>query len=108
MRQHHFVVFTADTGLLVTTECSMRWIQVIAIGPHTSGFDRPAHAISTVYITSPQTCTETEFRVISNRQGFGFVFEGGDADHWTKNFFLENTHFVVTFQQSRLDVIATL
>src|SRR3990167_5147838 len=60
MVEHHLVVFTADTGLLVATERRMRRVQVVAVGPDPPGLDRPAHAVGAVDVAGPQAGAETE------------------------------------------------
>ena len=84
----------------------MRRVEVVAVGPHTPGLDRPAHAVGAVDVAGPQAGAEAEFAVISDGQGFGFVLEGGDAHHRAEDFLLEHAHLVVALEQGRLDVIA--
>ncbi len=84
----------------------MRGVQVVAVGPHASSLDRPAHAIGAVDVTGPDACTQAVLGVIGDGQGFGFVLEGRDADDRAEDFLLEHTHLVGALEQGRLDVIA--
>ncbi|MNK86103.1 hypothetical protein D3C87_1060060 [compost metagenome] len=83
----------------------MRRVQVVAVGPHPPGLDRPAHAVGAVDVAGPQAGAEAELAVVGNRQGFGFVLEGGDTHHRAEDFFLEHAHLVVALEQGRLDVV---
>src|SRR5476649_2191577 len=65
--EHHFVGFTADAGLFVTTERGMRRVQVIAVGPHATGLDRPPHAVGTVDVAGPETSAQAKLAVVGNR-----------------------------------------
>ncbi len=98
---------TAHAGLLVTAERGVRRVQVVAVGPHAARLDRTAHAVGAVDVAGPHAGAEAELGVVGNRQGFGFVLEGGDAHHRAKDFFLEHAHFVGALEQGRLDVITT-
>ncbi|MNT90809.1 hypothetical protein D3C72_2318020 [compost metagenome] len=95
MRQRYLVGLAADAGVFVTAEGSMRRIQVITVGPHASGLDGASHAIGAIYVAGPQTGTQPELTVVGQCQGFGFVFEGGHADHRSEDLFTEETHAVI-------------
>ena len=83
----------------------MRRVQVVAVGPHAAGLDRPAHAVGAVDVAGPQAGAQAELGVVGNRQGFGFILESGDAYHRAEDFFLEHAHVVGALEQGRLDVI---
>ncbi len=95
-----------DTGLLVTTERGVGRVHVVAVGPDATGLDATTHAVGTVDVAGPEAGTQAELGVVGDRQGFGFGLEGGDADHRAEDFFLEDAHLVVAFEQGRLDVVA--
>lgn len=84
MRQRDLVRFAADTGVFITAEGGMRRVEVITVGPDTPGLDGTAHAIGAIAVTGPQACAQPELGVVGQRQRFGFVFEGGDADDRSK------------------------
>ena len=56
------------------------------------------HLVQFVRITRPNTSTQTINRVICNFDRFCYIFESCYRNHWSKDFFLENTHFVVSFK----------
>ncbi|MNP19957.1 hypothetical protein D3C76_1125100 [compost metagenome] len=85
----------------------MRRVQVVAVGPHAAGLDAAAHAVGAVDVAGPHAGTEAELGVVGNRQCFGFVLEGGDADHRAEDFLLEHPHAVVALEQGRLDVVTS-
>ncbi|OTF70582.1 hypothetical protein BLA29_015504, partial [Euroglyphus maynei] len=70
-----------DAGVLVAAERGVRRVQVVAVGPHASGLDGAAHAIGAVDVAGPQPGAEAELGVVGQRQGFGLILEGGDANH---------------------------
>ncbi len=96
---------TPDPRLLVATERGMRRVKVVAVGPHAPGLDPTAHAVGTVDIAGPHAGTQAELGVVGDCQRFGFVLEGGDADHRAEDLLLEHAHLVVALEQGRLDVV---
>lgn len=84
----------------------MSRVQVVAVGPYATGLDAAAHAVGAVDVAGPYAGAEAELGVVGDRQGFGFVLEGGDADHRAEDLFTEHAHLVVALEQGRLDVIA--
>ncbi len=84
----------------------MRRIEVVAVGPHAPGLDRPPHAVRAVDVAGPDARAEAVLGVVGDGQGLGFVLEGGHADHRAEDFLLEHAHLVGALEQRRLDVIA--
>lgn len=102
--KHHFVIFSAETALFITAERRVSGIIVIAIDPDASGFDGARDLVKLVRVACPDSRAETVKRVVGDFDRFGFVFESRDRSHGTEDFFLKHAHFVVTFEQGRLNV----
>src|SRR4051812_35343198 len=96
MIEHHLASLATDAGLFVAAECRMRRIGVIAVGPHAPCLNLTAKSVSTRAVARPHTGTQTVHRIVGDLERFIFVFESRHRHHWTENFFLEDTHLVVT------------
>src|SRR4051794_7023987 len=57
--EHHAMVFAADAGLLVTAECGMRGIEVVAVRPHAAGVNFATEGVGAVHVTGPDAGSET-------------------------------------------------
>src|SRR5450432_410651 len=88
MVEHHFVVLSADTGLLVAAKSRMRWIRMVAIGPHTACLDASPEAIGQVEISGPDTRTQTIQSVVGNLERLFRRIEDRDRHHGAEYFLL--------------------
>src|SRR5712664_1196753 len=98
MIEHHLVVLTTDTRLLVTTERRVGRIDVVTIGPDATGLDGATEAIGAGPIPRPYARAETIERVVSDRERFLFILELGNGNHRAKNLLLEDPHLVVALE----------
>src|SRR5215217_6122108 len=64
MVEHHLVGFAPDARLLVTAEGGVRWIGMVAIGPHTTGLDIATELVATVRFAAPHPGAEAIKRVV--------------------------------------------
>src|SRR5664279_286915 len=56
--EHHLVVLAPDAGDLVAAEGRARRIEVVAVGPHPPGLDRPAHPVGEIAVAGPHPGAE--------------------------------------------------
>src|ERR1035437_3525696 len=106
MIEHHLMSFTANTRSLVTTERSTSRVCVIAVGPDATSLDCTTCTVSRVHVASPHASTESIQSVICNFHCIVKTIELGDGYDWSKDFFLEYPHLVITFKNCWSDVIA--
>src|ERR1039458_3922169 len=106
--QHHLVVLPADARDLVASEGRPGGVQVVAVGPHPSGLDGPAHAVGEVPVSSPHASPETVEGVVGDPHRVSLVGEGRDGQHRTEDLLLEDPHVVVALQHGRLVEVAVL
>jgi hypothetical protein len=97
MVEHHFVVFASEARFFVAAERGVRRVIVIAVDPDATGFDGARNLIKLVRVARPDARAETVKRVVGDFDRFGFVFESRHRRDRTEDFFLENAHFVVSF-----------
>ncbi len=71
--QRHLVRFPTDAGLFIAAERRMRRVDMIAVGPHATGFNAATHAIGEVGIPRPHPGAETKLGLIGDSQRFRFV-----------------------------------
>ena len=102
--QRHLVRFPPDAGLFIAAERRMRRVDMIAVGPHATGFNAATHAIGEVGIPRPYPGAETKLGLIGDSQRFRFVLKGGHPDHRPKDLLLEGAHIVATFNQRGLNI----
>src|SRR5690554_4144837 len=103
--QHHFVVFSTNSGLFVTTKRCTRRIRMVLIYPNSTSLNGSWYLIQFVCITCPNASTQSVQSIVSNFNCFFNGFKGGNCQNRSKDFFLEDTHLVVPFKQSRFDVV---
>src|SRR6185437_1679774 len=108
MLEHHLVGLPSDTGLLVAAEGRMCRIGVIAVRPHTSRLNGPAHSVAGVDITRPDTGAKAIERVVGNPQSLGLILEGRHGDDRPEDLLLKHAHSVVSFEYGRLCVESVL
>lgn len=106
MVEHHFVRFAADAGHLVAAKCRMGRINVIAVRPHAAGLDAAAEAVRGVDVARPDAGAKAVQRLIGDRKRFVMIFKRRDREHRAENFFLEDAHFVMSFENRRLDIVS--
>jgi hypothetical protein len=53
-------------------------IEMVAVGPHATGFNVAPHAPCAIDIQRPQPGPQSIFRVVRDTQRFRFIFKGGD------------------------------
>ena len=104
--EHFRVVLAADAGLLVSTECGVRRISVIAIRPDATRLNGAAKPVASVRVAAPNTGAEAVERVVCDGECVSIVFEGRHGHDRSEDLFLEDAHLIVTFEDGRLDVIA--
>ncbi len=73
--QRHLVRFPPDAGLFIAAERRMRRVDMIAVGPHATGFNAATHAIGEVGIPRPHPGAETKLGLIGDSQRFRFVLK---------------------------------
>src|SRR5437763_3177648 len=100
------MVLTAHARALVAAERGMRWILVVAVRPHSPGFDRATHAERSAPVASPHSGAEPVHRVVGDLQGLRLIAERRDREHRTEDLLLEDPHLVVPLEHSRLVVEA--
>src|SRR6202000_853075 len=104
--QHHLVVLTADTGLLVPAERGVRRVSVVAVRPDPPGLDVAAGPVSRVGVPGPDAGAEAVQRVVGGLDGVVVVVELGDRHHRAEDLLLEDPHLVLALEDRRLDVEA--
>src|ERR1700681_3391826 len=67
--EHHLVVLAAESRLLVAAERRMRGVGVVAVGPHSAGFDVAAGAVGSVAVAAPDPGTQAVEGVVGDRDG---------------------------------------
>src|SRR4030081_3244160 len=82
----------------------MRRIEMEAICPHTSGLNRAAKTIGARSIAGPDSGAESVERIVGDRKRVFIVLEFCHGENGAKNFFLEDAHLVVAFEDRRLDI----
>ncbi|CSA93932.1 Uncharacterised protein [Vibrio cholerae] len=90
--------FTPNTRFFIATKGRMRGVSVVTVDPDPACLNISSHTVGEVLVTSPNTCAEAVFGIVSQCQRFGFVFKRGNGNHRTKNLFLEDSHLVVALQ----------
>src|SRR5450631_2741283 len=102
MAEHHLVVLAANPRLLVAAEGRVRRIEMVAIGPHSPSLDGPAKAVGAGAIASPDSGAKPIERVVGDGERLFIVLEFRHRKNGSENFFLENAHLVVAFENRRL------
>jgi hypothetical protein len=64
MIQHHFVVFSPESGLFVTTEWRVGGVSVVVVYPHPTGLYRSGNLVELMRITGPYTGPESVERIV--------------------------------------------
>src|SRR5438105_11264622 len=64
--EHHPVVLPADAGNLVPAERGARRVLVVAVRPHATGLDGPAHAVRAVAVAGPHAGAQPEAAVVGD------------------------------------------
>src|SRR5947209_3881225 len=85
----------------------MSRVEVVAIGPHTTRFDGPAHPIRSRHVARPQTGTQTIHGVVGKRERLVLVLESRHRQDRPEDLLLEYAHLVVSLQDGRFVVVAT-
>src|SRR5450755_1328431 len=106
MTQHHLVRLAAETRLFVAAECRMRGIEMVAVGPHTSGLHLTAHTVCGVANARPYGGAQSVHSVVRDFDRVLNRLELRDGNHGTENLLLEHAHLVMTDEDSRLNVVA--
>ena len=104
MVEHHFVILASEAGFFAASERGVGGVIVVAIYPDTTGFDSTRDLVELVCVAGPDAGTEAVKRVVSDRDGVGFILECGDGRDRAEDLFLEDSHLVVAFEQGRLDI----
>ncbi|MEE8658444.1 hypothetical protein DOFOFD_05410 [Acetobacteraceae bacterium EV16P] len=95
---------TSNARFFISAKSRVRGIGVIAIDPDASGLNATPHTEACVRITAPHASAQTIFRVIGDGEGFLFRFKGCHGEDRAKNLLLEDSHFVMTLEDRRLNV----
>src|SRR5262245_24250982 len=61
--EHHAVILAAEARLLVSAECGMCGVQVVAVHPDAPALDRAPRAVGRVGVTRPHAGAEAVERV---------------------------------------------
>src|SRR5207248_5893363 len=85
----------------------MSRVEVVAIGPHTTRFDGPAHPIRSGDVACPQTGTQTIHSVVGNRERLALILESRHRQDRPEYLLLKHTHLVVSLQDGGFVVVAT-
>ncbi len=86
--------FTADAGILVAAEGSAFGNAVVAVHPHTAGFNAAGNADGPVDISGPDCAAKAVLALVGHGDDFIFVLELDDAGHGSEDFFLGHAHVV--------------
>lgn len=81
-------------------------VGMVAIDPDATGLDGTGYLVEFVGVASPNAGTEAIKGIIGEGDGFFLCSEGGDGGDWTEYFFLEDTHFVMAFEDGGFYVVA--
>ena len=81
---------------------------MVAVGPNPARLNASADPIGSAAVTGPDTRTQSIEGVVSETECFLLILECGDRNDGTKDFFLEDPHPVMTFNDGGFDVIAAL
>src|SRR5699024_6425940 len=86
----------------------MCWILMITIRPDTSCLNSAAKAICCVHISCPNASAEPVQWIGIHLYRLFFVLKRCQRQNRTEYFFLENTHFIMPFENGRLYIITIL
>src|ERR1019366_10256532 len=82
-------------------------IEMVAIGPHSPSLDGPAKAGGAGASASPDSGAKPIERVVGDGERLFIVLEFRHRKNGSENFFLEDAHLVVAFENRRLDIVST-
>src|SRR5690606_22468940 len=105
IREHHLLIFTTDTCLFIFAEWCASGIGVILVYPYSPSINRARELIKLMGISCRHAGAQFDPGVVSDFNRLLFIFECCDGKHGAKYFFLENTHFVMAFEERRLNII---
>ena len=100
------MVFSSNSWIVYNPErCSGR-IRVILVYPYSSCFNLAWNIVQLVSISGPDSGSKTVDGIIGNFTASSSSLKVVNASTEAENFFPEDSHFVVSFENRRLDVVS--
>src|SRR5258706_11404380 len=106
MVEHHFMILPAEAGFFITAEGGVCRIGMVAVDPYAAGLDRSWNLVEFVCVPCPYSGAKAVERIVGDLYGFFGAAEGGDTTYGAEDLFLEDTHFIVAFEEGGLDIVA--